>query len=253
MRPRIASFALLLTIAAACDGGATTPQAVQSTSPYDGCVRPGQGTIVTMTASDGQRIKGALLGTGTAGVVLGHQGNRNLCSWLEFAGDLAGRGYQALAIDFRGYGGSTLRGGATKQTASDKDIGAAVGELRRRGATKIVIIGASLGAIGGVVAAADIQPLVQGVVQISGPRSCCGLDAGSANALLRVPILFVVTKGDAEVYEPIKQMYEETGSKEKKLVEYDGIDHGTGILDGANGDKLRAELIAFVTKYAPAA
>ena len=205
-----------------------------------------------MTASDGQQIKGVVLGSGTAGVVLGHQGNRNLCSWLEFAHALADRGYMALAVDFRGYGGSTLKQGSTKQTAADLDIAAAVAELRKRGAQRVVIIGASLGATGGVVAAANIEPAVQGIVQISGPTECCGTDAGAALPKLKVPILYVVSTDDAEVYDSMHKMYSDTKVKEKRIVMYEGIDHGTDILDGTHGDALQTELLGFLTKYAPA-
>jgi len=240
----------LIVWLAACGGGGGTP-AAEPSAPFDGCIGPGDGTIVSMTASDGQKINGALVGSGTAGVVLGHQGNKNLCSWLPFAKTLAGRGYMALALDFRGYGHSDLAPGKVKQTAADLDVAAGVAELRRRGAERVIIIGASLGALGGVIAAATIEQKVQGVVQISGPAACCSMDAAAAVPKLRVPILYVVSKEDAEVYEPIKKMYADTRVAEKKLLELEGSDHGTDILDGEHAQELSDALLAFVTTYAP--
>ena len=206
-----------------------------------------------MTASDGQKIFGALVGSGTAGVVLGHQGNKNLCSWIPFAKLLAGRGYMALALDFRGYGHSDLAPGKVKQTAADLDVAAGVAELRRRGVQRVIIIGASLGALGAVIAAATIEPKVQGVVQISGPAACCSMDAAAAVPKLRVPILYVVSKEDVEVFEPIKKMYADTKVAEKKLLELEGSDHGTDILDGDNAQQLGVAMLTFIATYAPAA
>jgi pimeloyl-ACP methyl ester carboxylesterase len=239
-------------LASACGGGATGDHPPAASPPFDGCVGRSDGTIVSMTASDGQKINGALVGTGTAGVVLGHQGNKNLCSWITFATLLAGRGYMALALDFRGYGHSDLAPGKVKQTAADLDVAAGVAELRRRGVQRVIIIGASLGALGAVIAAATIEPKVQGVVQISGPAACCSMDAAAAVPKLRVPILYVVSKEDAEVYEPIKRMYADTAVTEKKLLELEGSDHGTDILDGEHARELSDALLAFVTTYAPA-
>ena len=243
---------LIAAACAACGGGGTAPSAAPSTTPpYDFCVGPDDGEVITMTASDGQQIKGVVLGTGKTAVVLGHQGNRNVCSWLDFAHALANKGFTALALDFRGYGGSILKQGATKQTASDLDVSAAVAEVRKRGATKVVVVGASLGAIGAVVAASQIDPPIQGIIHISGPKACCELDAGAAVEKLTMPILFVVTKDDPEAADT-QELFAATKTKQKKLVEYDGIEHGTDIFDGPKGAELQAALFAFLSQYAPA-
>lgn len=254
MKLRSPWTAAVLLLAAGCGGNGHVdgpPKTAPTTPPYDFCVGPDDGTLITMTASDGQQIKGVLLGSGTAGVVFGHQGNRTLCSWLEFAHTLADKGYMALAVDFRGYGGSTLKGGAQKQTSADLDIAAAVAELRTRGAKRIAIVGASLGAIGAAVAAPQITPPIQGIVHISGPKSCCGLDAGAAVKKLTVPIFYIVTKDDPEAADT-HELFAATKTKQKKLVEYEGIEHGTDILDGAHGAELSAEILAWLARYAPA-
>lgn len=69
---------------------------------------------------------------------------RDLCTWLPWAQRFPQRGYQALAFDFEGFGGS--RRGSGPDARIDTDVAAAVEQLGRRGADRIVLIGSSMGA-----------------------------------------------------------------------------------------------------------
>jgi pimeloyl-ACP methyl ester carboxylesterase len=59
-------------------------------------------------------------------------------------------GYRALVFDFRGY------------NRLDDDVVAAVAELRRRGVTKVVLVGSSMGGTAVLLAATRIRPAVAG-------------------------------------------------------------------------------------------
>ena len=141
------------------------------------CVRPSdRATNVSFQAAGGVRLKGAVLGRGSTGVVLAHTTGADRCQWLPFAGGLAKQGYRALVFDMRGYGAST---GITN-TDPHLDVIAAAAELRRRGAKKIVLAGASMGGTGVVAAAPVIRPAISGVVELSAPTAFSGANALAA-------------------------------------------------------------------------
>ena len=133
-------------------------------------------TNVSFQAAGGARLKGAVLGRGSTGVVLAHTTSADRCQWLPFARELAKQGYRALVFDHRGYGAST---GVTN-TDPHLDVIAAAAELRRRGAKKIVLAGASMGGTGVVAAAPVIRPAISGVVELSAPTAFSGANALAA-------------------------------------------------------------------------
>jgi alpha-beta hydrolase superfamily lysophospholipase len=132
------------------------------------------------------------LGTGRAGLVLGHQLGSDLCEWVPLARAFAGRGYQVLAFDFAGFGDSEHGSGDDRV---DTDVVAAAQQLRRRGADRIVLVGSSTGGTAVLSAATRVRPPVAGVVSLSGPSSFGGVDATAAMRRLRVPVLLVVPDG----------------------------------------------------------
>jgi predicted alpha/beta hydrolase len=195
-------------------------------------VARGDAEVVRLTAADGQEIAGAVFGSGPKGVVLGHMGAGNLCPWVSDAKALKAHGYAALPIDFRGFGSSTLKAGA-QRFAVHLDVAAAVAELRRRGARSVIVMGASLGAMAGVVAGATITPPIQGVVQISGPMRFPGLDIEKYVKQLRVPVFFIGTDGDTDPTPAVlRQQYAMVPTKDKKILIVGDYEHGTKIFQG---------------------
>ena len=155
--------------AAACVGAclvalATSASGSAQRRDADPCIRPGE-TPVQLTASDGAEVYGVELGSGSTGVVLGHQYLSDHCELIDFARRLAAAGYRALTIDFRGFGAST--GGAAYRY--DRDVAAATARLRADGATRVELVGASMGGTAVLVAASTIAPSVDEVVSLSGP------------------------------------------------------------------------------------
>ena len=131
---------------------------------------------VTLTTGDAMEIDAALVGEGTLGVVLGHQFRSDFCSWVPFAQQLAQRHMRALAVNF-------------VSTSLDSDMVAGARELLRRGAKRIILVGASMGGTAALVAATNID--VAGVVAVSAPREFSGLDALPAVRRLEIPVLFL--------------------------------------------------------------
>ena len=179
-----------------------------------GCVRPSdRATNVTFQAAGGARLKGAVLGRGSTGVVLAHTTGADRCQWLPFARDLAKKGYRALVFDMRGYGAST---GITNSDPH-LDVIAAAAELRRRGAKKIVLAGASMGGTGVVAAAPIIRPAVSGVVELSAPTLFSTANALAAVKKLKRPALFVAGRDDGDFPAATRALYRAAATKDKKL------------------------------------
>lgn len=115
-------LALCLAVALASAGStAARPNAV------DPCIQPGD-TAVHLKTADGATVYGVEVGTGSTGVVLGHQYFSDHCEFMQFARELAGAGYRALTIDFR-YNGQSTGGNSSRL---DLDVAAAVARLRAR-------------------------------------------------------------------------------------------------------------------------
>jgi pimeloyl-ACP methyl ester carboxylesterase len=90
--------------------------------------------------------------------------------WLPYAGYLARHGVHPLALDLRCFGASACPAGRGHATT---DVAAAMAQLRRRGARRIALVGASMGGAIAVVAAARPHPAA--VVDLSGERDTTGL------------------------------------------------------------------------------
>jgi pimeloyl-ACP methyl ester carboxylesterase len=190
-------------------------------------VRPSdRATNVTFQAAGGAKLKGAVLGRGSTGVVLAHTTSADRCQWLPFARELAKQGYRALVFDMRGYGAST---GLTN-TDPHLDVIAAAAELRRRGAKKIVLAGASMGGTGVVAAAPVIRPAISGVVELSAPTSFSGANALAAVKKLKRPALFVAGRDDGDFPAATRALYKAAATKDKKLHIAPSSWHGVDLL-----------------------
>ena len=166
------------------------------------CGQKAAATTFWFKASDGARLDGAMLGTGRTGVVLATEYPSDLCQWLPEALVLRARGLRVLMFDFRGYGLSPRPAKIAAETHYVGDVVGAARELRRRGATRVYLMGASLGATSSIVAATRIRPAVAGVVSLSGEADLTpsfpgsGLNAVAAAPGLTMPVLYVAARDD---------------------------------------------------------
>ena len=174
-------------------------------------------------ATDGTRLDGAMLGSGTAGVVLAHQYPADLCGWWPYAAVLARKGFRVLLFDFRCFGLSTCPTDANGDLTDD--LTGAVAELRRRGATSVALLGASLGATVSLMTAPTLTPTPDAVVSLSGEPDLgylvgsTRLDAMASVGRLSSPVLFVVARGDLAVsVKETRSMFRAAGASDKRLV-----------------------------------
>jgi pimeloyl-ACP methyl ester carboxylesterase len=179
-----------------------------------------------MKTRDGVSIYGLEVGTGATGVVLGHQYFSDHCEFMALARELAGLGYRAISIDFRGNGLSATG----RSNRLDLDVAAAVERLRADGATRIELVGASMGGTAALVAGSWVRPAVNGIVSLSGPDYYRGLNAVRAVERSRVPVRFLVSRDDRTLASDATTLMRRAASRDKAILRYTAAGHGSSIL-----------------------
>jgi pimeloyl-ACP methyl ester carboxylesterase len=148
---------------------------------------------------------------------------------------LTGRGRQVLAIDFRGYGRSTV---GTDSYALFEDVLAAVRYLHGHGVTRIAVLGASMG--GGAVAEAarraapgEIDRVVLlSPVPIPHPEH------------VRGPALFIASQDEPMVAQVTEEY--RRAPEPKRLVLLPGTAHGQNIFATEQAERLRTTVAEFL-------
>jgi pimeloyl-ACP methyl ester carboxylesterase len=214
-----------LPILVACLAVLAAPASGGAAQAADPCIQPGD-TAVRMKTRDGVSIYGLEVGTGATGVVLGHQYFSDHCEFMTLARELAGLGYRAISIDFRGNGLSSTG----RSNRLDLDVAAAVARLRADGVTRVKVVGASMGGTAALVAGSWIRPAVDGIVSLSGPYYVRGLDALRAVQRSKVPVRFLVSRDDRPFASNATTLMRRAAAPDKAIARYTGAGHGSSIL-----------------------
>ena len=204
-------------------------------------------------AADGTRLDGAVTGTGGSGVVFLHESPADLCGWEPYGATLARRGFRVLLVDLRAFGLSG-RGRYGGKRGGVADVRGAVHELKRLGAKRVALVGASYGGATALVAAPALGSQIAGVASLSGELA---LPNAQLNALatvprLRVPLLVLGSRGDPYLdAADARRLLRAAGPKQKTLVEFDGTSHGWNLLgDASTRTRADRELVAFLRRVA---
>lgn len=206
-------------------------------------------SVLRFTAVDGVRLIGVELGRGPRVVILAHQGggaSADICSWVPYGRTLAARGYRVLVFDHRGFGSSGRSGRSTRRDSVDLDVLGAIRTMRLRGATSVILGGASLGGAAVLSAAARAMPPVNGVMSFASPTRYVRIDALSAVRAFRVPALFVAAEEDAPFPEEARTMYDACASADKELAIFPGVEHGAPVLRDPTA---RATVDSFIARH----
>ncbi|MDF1582021.1 MAG: alpha/beta hydrolase [Methyloprofundus sp.] len=110
---------------------------------------------LTFTTVDNASIQADFVLRGPEAVILAHGAAFDKDSWGDIQARLIDKDFTVLAINFRGYGQSTL---GNKPGALYEDILAALQFLKEQGMTKISILGASMGATAAAQASTETEP-----------------------------------------------------------------------------------------------
>jgi len=174
-------------------GGSTTPSRatptpLPTTAPAtvaDRCLVDAPGAVERLTGSDGSSVTGATYGSGPTAVVLLHQtGAGGFCGWVPYARWLGARGVLAVAVDDCLHGAPRC----TPQVAGDTraQVALAVDRARARGATRVAVVGASMGGARalGVGQAAGADAVVDATLNVHG---LSGIRIADASIMPSIP------------------------------------------------------------------
>ncbi|GMA24501.1 hypothetical protein GCM10025864_22600 [Luteimicrobium album] len=258
-RPRraVAVTALATLVAAAVtacssdDGAGGGASASPSPSASE---RPLVGAACAADAAGGTQVRfggddylaGVVMGSGTTGVVLAHEYQSDSCNWLPYAKTLADEGYTTLTFDFAGYGASELPAGTA---SNDADVAEAAAYLRAHGASKIVLLGASMGAQAELNDIKTVDP--EAVVSLSSPWSF-GSEAVDPSGVT-VPVLLLAGRTDSGggFAESARLIASKAPSKHATVAIVDSSEHGTGLLRSVQRTAVEKKIATFLATYAP--
>ncbi|HXG88278.1 MAG TPA: alpha/beta fold hydrolase [Vicinamibacterales bacterium] len=208
------------------------------------CVAPAAATgrLVNFSAADGTPLAGMLYEASDStapGIVLVHMLGRSKDEWAWLAERLRDEGATVLAMDLRGHGGSGGNGGAFAPMTSD--VRAAIDWLGARPnvrANGLGVVGSSLGASVGALAAADAAA-VRAVALISPSLDYRGvrLDSATMRKLSDRSVWMVASSEDPYALRTVHELAGTAINREPRISGIRG--HGTSLLT-ADQDLARA-------------
>jgi alpha-beta hydrolase superfamily lysophospholipase len=198
--------------------------------------------------SDAEVLQADLYGALPArrAAVLCHGQNWDALGWRETAPMFVERGVAALAVNLRGYDGSS---GKTEQYVPGRpwspivDVQAAIALLRDRGAKEIALVGASMG--GHAVLGAAMSEDVECVVSISAPVTAV---PDQMSAAVRGRKLYIGTSDDAIGATPHVVTSFHALQGDKRLLLFGGKEHSRGMFAAPYGGDAIAAIVDFVAK-----
>jgi predicted alpha/beta-hydrolase family hydrolase len=207
-------------------------------------------------ASDGLQLAGRLFGPdgSTTGVVMAHMVPDDQSAWYPLAASLGDRGYRVLTFNFRGYcpgGDAGCSEGERNLGAAAADVRAAMAALRDDGVTDVALVGASVGGAASIVVSAADDVDVDAVVTLSAPPSFAGTPIGSETLnAVEGATLFIAATGDPEAARAAEAFYNGTGQPKRYEI-VTSNDHGTDLLAGNQGTRVREMISSWLTVHLP--
>jgi pimeloyl-ACP methyl ester carboxylesterase len=251
-RTRLALLCFLLLLCAGCGSGAQSATTIPPTPTETLAVVPTPPTVsshlVYFMTGDHMKLAGLLYGQGKTMVICSHMLNTTKDIWSKsgIPQRLAALGYAVLAYDFRGNGDSQ---GLSDPSTLDVDLRAAVTFARQQGATKIVLLGASMGGTASLKVATE--ETVTAVISLSGPQYFEVNVSDTDVKSITIPKLFLASQDDNQFVTDAQHMYA-VANPPKEIHIYPGGAHGTYIFGGPNGDNPAQRVLRFIGQYAPA-
>lgn len=201
-------------------------------------------TTVSFPTEDGGVVFADVYGAGERAVVLAHGGRFDKESWAPQARALQAAGFEALALDFRGYGKSHGPGDKDPMDAPlELDVLAAVRYLHKAGAKSVSIVGGSMGGAAAGDASIDSRPgEIDRVVML-------GAAPNEPADKLKSASLFIVARDDASGDGPrlprIREQYEKA-PQPKKLLILDGSAHAQYLFQTDQAERVMHQILQWL-------
>jgi pimeloyl-ACP methyl ester carboxylesterase len=197
-------------------------------------------------SSEGETLLGDLYGDlpSRRVAILVHGQAWDASGWRDVAARFVSRGIPALALNLRGYDGSS---GKTNDYAPPvpwspvTDLRAAKALLRERGAREIALVGASMG--GHAILASSFEADVECIVSLSAPVTAVP-DELSRRITGRK--LFVCADGDSAAPHVLHTF--DVVSRPKTLLMFGGREHSRAMFAAPYGDEAVQAIIDFVAR-----
>jgi alpha/beta superfamily hydrolase len=216
-----------------------TPTLIPSPTPYM--------EVVSLTTEDNVKLSGTLYPAGgDMAVIFAHMGILDQTSWQPFAKQVADQGISAFTFDFRCFGNSECIGGNT-EFRHIQDIISVIQFLRHRGYSRLVCVGASMGAIACINA--SVRENLVGLAVIASGKHFAIADKSFPEDLVNpaMPKLYIYT--DQDRYEVVRtampELYEKSPDPKERIV-FGGEEHGTELFDSQKASEFNKLLMEFL-------
>jgi len=219
---------------------------------------------VHFRSADGVRLAGRLFGHGPTVVILSHMGpgGNDQAEWWPMASVLAGRGYRVLTYDYSGIcpgGAAGCSKGSTGTGAPAPNLTGAIRFVKALGVRRVVLGGASMGAMASLKLAARPGVDVAAVISLSGLEGLFGPYALGRNVISRIsePKLFLAGRYDDEAASSARHWMRWSKPPKRGQILDTGL-HGTDMIDLASGADadipgiVVRSVVGFLDRYAPA-
>jgi pimeloyl-ACP methyl ester carboxylesterase len=177
-------------------------------------------------------------------------GGGDQSQWFGLAGLLADNGYRVMTYNRRGScPGGELGCSGGHDVGGWRDLAFVVERLREAGAQRVVVGGASLGAMESLYALSRGLD-ADGLIWVAGVDLYGGVTVSAQTRGLRMPKLFMAGDGDSEAGD-LLQVFDETAPEPTDVVTLDTGEHGTDILayaDVAVADAFRQAVLDFLAR-----
>src|SRR5499433_2224880 len=209
---------------------------------------------VTITAADGFALKGTLYSAGKIGpgILLLHQCNADRRIYDTLGTMLSAAGYNALTLDFRGFGGSKSDQYPNLASARDKmpaDVDAAFQFLSSQNQVNKTVIGVVGGSCGvnQAIQAARRHPEIRTLVLLSGGTDADGETFIKSSA--KMPLFGAASEEDTNAAASIKKIVGLSTNRDSKLTMLKGAGHAASMFE--KEPELQADIVIWFRTNLP--
>ena len=217
-----------------------------------------QGRDVSFSAPDGFTLKGTFYSTGKGGpgILLLHQCNADSRLYADLGTMLSTAGYNVLAFDFRGFGGST--GGEYKDFASQRqkitelmpgDVDAALKFLTSQSTVNPRALGVVAGSCGvnQAIQAARRHEQIRTLVLLSGGTDAEG-EAHIKNSA-KLPVFGAASREDTNAAASIRKIVELSPHQSSRVEMFEGAGHAASMFE--KQPDLQADIVIWFRSNLP--